>query len=154
MKIIKNILLFTVIYLLWSIGGLIFKIDTSYYNSLNLPNFILPNNLIAIIWIILYLLITISIFIIIKDNKFYINSDYFYVLITNYIANELFIYAFFTLKSPFLGFTLTTITFISSIFMLLETRLLNKKGAYLLLPYCIFNIYATVLSMSIYFLNL
>ena len=154
MKIIKNILLFAFIYLLWSLGGLIFKIDKAFYNSLSLPSFALPDKVIGIVWAILYVLLTISVFIIIKKKKFYVNSDYFYVLLTNYLANELFIYGFFTLKSPFLGFTLTTITFISSIFLFLETKLLNKKAAYLLVPYCVFNLYAMILSTTIYFMNL
>lgn len=154
MKTIKNILLFAFIYILWSLGGLIFKIDNSFYNSLNLPSFVLPNKLIGIIWATLYLLITISIFMIIKKKKFCVNSDYFYVLLTNYLANQLFLYGFFTLKSPFLGFTLTTITFISSIFLFLETKILDKKASYLLIPYTLFSIYAMILSTTIYFMNL
>ncbi len=154
MKILKNILLFILIYFIWSLGGIIFKIDNEYYKYLNLPYFVLPNKIIGLVWACLYLLISISIFIIIKNKKFFENKDYMYVLITNYLANQLFIYVFFTLKSPFLGFALTTITFISSIFLFLETRLLNKKAAYLLIPYVVFNIYATILSASIYFLNL
>lgn len=139
---------------MWSLSGLIFKIDNAFFNALNLPVFVLPNKLIGIIWATLYLLITISIFMIIKKKRFYVNSDYFYVLLTNYLANQLFLYGFFTLKSPFLGFTLTTITFISSIFLLLETKLLDKKASYFLVPYVLFNIYAMILSTTIYFINL
>lgn len=148
-KIIKYLLLLFP----WLISGIIFKVDIEYYNYLNLPSFTLPNKLIGIIWIILYLLISLSIYIISINKNILKEKDYFYVLITNYLANSLFIYGFFYLKSPFFGFILTTITFISSIFLYLETKKLNKKASNYLIPYIIFNTYAFLLSLSIYIMN-
>lgn len=68
---------------------------------LNLPSFVLPSKLIGIIWIIIYLLITISLYKISKTEKIVGNNDLFYVLITNYLANQLFLYGFFNLKVHF-----------------------------------------------------
>lgn len=149
----KNILKFIIILFIWLLGGLLFKVDINYYNSLNIPSFALPNKLISITWFILYILITISIYKVSKNNKIISNNDYFYVLITNYLANELFIYGFFTLKSPFFGFILTSITFVSSIFLSIETKKLNNKAYCYLIPYVLFNIYALILSITIYIMN-
>lgn len=149
----KKILRFILLLFPWLLSGIIFKVDLDYYNYLNLPGFVLPNKLISIIWIILYILITISIYKISINKNIFKEKDYFYVLITNFLANSLFIYGFFYLKSPFFGFILTTITLISSIFLFIETKKLNKKASYYLIPYIVFNVYAFILSLSIYIMN-
>lgn len=149
----KKILRFILLLFPWLLSGIIFKVDLDYYNYLNLPGFVLPNKLISIIWIILYILITISIYKISINKNILKEKDYFYVLITNFLANSLFIYGFFYLKSPFFGFILTTITLISSIFLFIETKKLNKKASYYLIPYIVFNVYVFILSLSIYIMN-
>ena len=149
----KKVLKFILFLLPWLISGLLFKVDFKYYNMLNLPSFVLPSKLIGIIWFIIYLLITISLYKISKTEKIVGNNDLFYVLITNYLANQLFLYGFFNLKSPFLGFILTTITMVSSIFLFLEIKKLNKNASYYLIPYIIYSIYALILSLSIYIMN-
>ena len=149
----KKVLKFILFLLPWLISGLLFKVDFKYYNMLNLPSFVLPSKLIGIIWIIIYLLITISLYKISKTEKIVGNNDLFYVLITNYLANQLFLYGFFNLKSPFLVFILTTITMVSSIFLFLEIKKLNKNASYYLIPYIVYSIYALILSLSIYIMN-
>ena len=92
----KKIIRFVLILGMWLLGGLIFKVDIEYYNMLSLPSFVLPKFLISIVWFILYILISISIYKVSEKTKVLSNNDYFYVLVTNYLANELFIYGFFT----------------------------------------------------------
>lgn len=149
----KKVLLFLVILLPWFIGGLLFKYNPEFYESLNIPSFALPGKAISIIWVIIYILISISIYITNKKESILQNKDYFYVLITNYLANQSFPLMFFYLMSPFLGFVITTIVFISSIFLFLETYKITKKGSYFLIPYIIYNLYAFILSLTIYIMN-
>lgn len=151
---LKKILKFILILLPWGIGGLVFKANPDYYNSLNLPSFALPSNLFFPVWTILYILISISIYIVLesyslKDIKEYKNS-----LLINYIFNQLYTFFFFTLKSPFLGFVDVAITFITSLFLYYETKELSKKASLFLLPYVFFTLFATILNISIYFMNL
>lgn len=154
MKIkVKNILFFTLLLLPWLISGLLFPYNDNFYSLLKLPSFVLPRNYIGIIWIILYILITISIYKVIKKCNILKNSDYLYILITNYLANQLFSFTFFYLMSPFLAFIMTAITFISSIFLFIETKSINKKASYYLIPYIVFTFYALILSLFIYFMN-
>ena len=149
----KKILRFIIILIPWLLERLIFKVDLKYYNTLNLPSFTLPNKIISIFWLLIYILISISIYKISNIKNIFKEKDYFYVLITNYLANQLFIYGFFYLKSPFFGFILTTITLVSSIFLFLESKKLNTKASFYLIPYIIYNVYAFILSLTIYIMN-
>lgn len=146
-------MLFIWILFLWLLSGLIFKVNNDYYSLLKLPFFTLNGKIISIIWFIIYILITISIFKVIKKINIFKNKDYLYILITNYLSNQLFMYFFFYLMSPFLGFIITIIISLSTIFLYLETKKISKKSSYYLIPYIIYTTYALVLMSTIYFIN-
>ena len=152
-KYFKNIILFIFILILWLISGFIFDINYDFYNSLNLPIFALNGTIISIIWFIIYVLISLSIIIILKKSNIFKNSDYFYILIINYISNQLFLYFFFNLMSPFLGLCITIIIFMSSIFLYIETKKISRRSSYFLVPYLIYNLYALILMFSVYIMN-
>lgn len=149
----KKILLFVFILLLWCLSGLLFRVNTEFYDMLKLPSFTLDGKYISIIWFVIYILNTTSIILIINKKNMFKEYDYMYILFTNYFANQLFMYLFFYLMSPFLGFIMTIIIFVSSIFLFIETNKLYKKSSYFLIPYIIYNIYAVILMTSIYFMN-
>ncbi len=120
---------------------------------LNLPIFTLNNKIISIIWFIIYILITISIIFVYKKTNIFKNNDYLYILLTNYLSNQLFMYFFFKLMSPFLGFAVTTTTFLSSIFLYIETKKISLKASYFLIPYMFYGLYAFILMSTVYFMN-
>ena len=150
----KKILKFLIILLPWFIGGLLFKSDTLFYKSINKPIFAPPSILFPIVWTILYILIAISIYLIYKDNNYKSTNNYNKSLLINYFSNQIFSFLFFTLKSPFLALIDTIIVFISSLFLYYESKELNKTSAKLLIPYIIWNCFATILIVSIFFMNL
>ena len=150
----KKILKFILILIPWFIGGLLFRSDTVFYKSLNKPVFAPPSILFPIVWTILYILIAISIYLILKDNKLKDNPSYTKALLINYVSNQIFSFLFFTLKSPFLALIDTFIVLISSLFLYYESKELNKVSAKLLIPYIIWNIFATILIIFIFFMNL
>ncbi|MBR4177761.1 MAG: tryptophan-rich sensory protein [Bacilli bacterium] len=150
---LKDILLFIFILFIWLFSGLFFKVDLDFYTILKLPIFTLPNKIISILWFIVYILITISVFMVSKRTKIISNNDYFYMLITNYLSNQLFMFFFFKLMSPFLGFIITTITTLSSFFLYLETKKISKQSSYFLIPYIIYSSYSFILMTAIYFMN-
>lgn len=150
----KSIIKFLIILLPWFLSSII-PIDKNYYNSLNLPWFTPPNIIFGIIWTIIYIGIAISIYqIISKYNKKDIPNSYKYTLLLNYIANQSFQPLFFYFKNNFLAFISCITTFISSLFLYKETKDLNKNATKYLIPYIIFTLYATILSLTIYFLNI
>ena len=138
----------------WFIGGILFRSDTVFYKSINKPIFAPPSIVFPIVWTILYILVAISIYLIFKDNNFKDTKDYNKALLINYFSNQTFSFFFFTLKSPFLALIDTIIVLISSLFLYYESKELNKTSAKLLIPYIIWNVFATILIVSIFFMNL
>ena len=145
---------FIIILLPWFLSSLI-PIDKEFYNSLTLPFFTPPQMAYGIIWPIIYIFISISIYQILNTYKIKdIPKSYKYTLLLNYIANQSFQPLSFLLKSPFLGFVSCILTFITSLFLYKETKDLKEKSAKYLIPYILFSLFATILSLSIYLLNL
>ena len=145
---------FIIILLPWFLSSLI-PIDKEFYNSLTLPFFTPPQMAYGIIWSIIYICISISIYQILNTYKIKdIPKSYKYTLLLNYIANQSFQPLFFLLKSPFLGFVSCILTFITSLFLYKETKDLKEKSAKYLIPYILFSLFATILSLYIYLLNL
>ena len=150
----KKIFKFILILLPWFISGILFRSDTIFYKSLNKPFFAPPSILFPIVWTILYFLIALSIYLIFKNNSYKDTPSYNKTLLINYFSNQIFSFLFFTLKSPFLALIDTFIVFISSLFLYYESKELNKTSAKLLIPYIIWNLFATILIVSIFFMNL
>lgn len=150
---VNSILLFSIVLLLWLLSGFIFEINLDYYNLLSIPNYTLSGNYISIIWFIIYITNSISIILILRKYNIFKNYDYLYILLTTYLSSQLFLYFFFYLMSPFLGFIITVVTFISSIFWFLETKKLNKLASYFVLPYIIYSLYAVILMTHVYVIN-
>ena len=145
---------FIIILLPWFLSSLI-PIDKEFYNSLTLPFFTPPQMAYGIIWSIIYIGISISIYQILNTYKIKdIPKSYKYTLLLNYIANQSFQPLFFLLKSPFLGFVSCILTFITSLFLYKETKDLKEKSAKHLIIYILFSLFACILSLSIYLLNI
>jgi tryptophan-rich sensory protein len=144
-KIIKYLLCL----LPWFISSLIFKVDKNYYQNLVKPFFAPPTIIFPIIWTVLFIFISISIYQVISKS----NPTYKIYLFINYLSNQLYTFCFITLKNNFLGFVDTIIVLISSLYLYLETKSLDNLVSKYLIPYIIWNIFATILSISILFLN-
>ena len=139
----KKVFKYLVYLLPWLLPNFIFKIDTSFYDTINKPFFAPPKIVFPIIWTIIYILIAIALYK--NKNK---NLVYYKSLIINYFSNQIYTFLFFSLKSPFIAFIDTIIVLISSLY------LYNEIKSKYLIPYIIWNIFATVLSLSIYLINL
>lgn len=151
---LKRIFTFMICFLPWLLSGLLFSYNLGFYKILNKPFFALPSFLFGPVWTILYILIALSITILISSNYIKYETEYKKSLLSNYVFNQLFLFCFFSLKSVFLGFIDSILIFITSLFLYYETKELNKKAAWALLPYIFFNFYAVILSLTIYFMNL
>ena len=147
----KKIIRYLICLLPWFISSLIFKVDTQYYKSLNLPFFAPPSITFPIIWTILYILISISIYIIsYKDN---ISSNYKILLGINYLSNQLYTLCFFIIKNNFLAFCDALIVFLSSLYLYLETKKYDETASKMIIPYILWNLFATILSFAIFIIN-
>lgn len=149
----KNLFYFVIYLLPWFLSSLLFSSYIGYFDTLNLPSFALPKNLYGIAWTILYILIAISITKIIKNNNQKYIQGYNQALISNYIFNQLYLFFMFFLKNTFLGFVDSVAILITALFLYYETKELDETASKFLLPYIFFDIYATILSLTIYFMN-
>ena len=142
-NIFKNVVRFLMYLLPWFISSIIFRVDTSFYDSINKPFFAPPGIVFPIVWTILYILIAIGLYN--NTNK---NIEYYKSLIINYFSNQIYTFLFFVIKSPFIAFIDTLVVLISSLFLYNETK---SKW---FIPYIIWNVFATILSLSVYLLNI
>lgn len=149
----KKLIIFIISFIIWIIPSIFIR-DYSFYNELNLPFFALPKWAFPIIWTLLYILISISISIIYSMYQPKYIKDYNKSLISNYIFNELFTYVLFVFKNLFFSFIIALGNLITSLFLYYETKSLDESSSKFLLPYIYFNVFATILSLTIYFINL
>ena len=147
--ITNNFIKYLLFLLPWFISSILFKSSTIYYESLSLPFFAIPSYLFGIVWTILYILISISIFMVYENS----NKEYKKYLLINFISNQLFTFFFFTLRNNFLSLIDVIVTLISAIYLYNETKIQNKKASYFLIPYIVFSIYALLLILSVNLLN-
>ena len=150
----KTLFRFLVAFFPWFLSGLLFSSNFSFYDKIHLPVFALPKSLFFPIWTILYFFIAISITILLNKNYIRYEKEYKKSLFYNYLFNQFFLFFFFTLENIFFAFIDTVLIFITSLFLYYETKELNKKASYFLIPYVFFSIYATLLTLVIYFMNL
>lgn len=144
-----------IIYLIitFVIGGLFTPLTFSneFYLSLNKP-FEIPTIIFPIIWSILYLLMSISIYLISESND--INKlDSIKIYLIQLVINSLWTLIFFGFH--LIGFSIIWLLILitSVIIMFIKFYNINKISAFINIPYIIWLILATMLNISIYILN-
>lgn len=149
-----NIKKFTIYSLItFVIGGLFTPLTFSneFYLSLNKP-FEIPTIIFPIIWSILYLLMSISIYLISESND--INKlDSIKIYFIQLVINSLWTLIFFGFH--LIGFSIIWLIILitSVIIMFIKFYNINKISAFINIPYIIWLILATMLNISIYILN-
>lgn len=154
MKWFKRIFLFLVILFMFFLPTIVFKTDLPFYNSLKGPK--LPSIVFPIVWSIIDVCASVFLVYHIEHKNQYQKKDFFrmmFFFILTYICYFLFPYFFFVKHSLFWGYIFTLLSFLFVTLTLLESLLLNKKVSLLLLPYVIWTIIATVLSILLYLNN-
>ena len=145
----KNFFKFVLFLIPWFFSAIIMK-NVEFYKTLNLPFFAPPTWIFPVVWPIIYILIAISIC---KISEFGFSKSYKNYLILNYFLNQSFTIFFFNLKSITLGFVSCILTLITAYFLYDETKKIDKKTSYLLIPYLLWLTFASILSTTILFMN-
>ena len=150
---IKKIFIFLACLLPWFLNNLI-PVDYNYFKEIRTPFFTPPSLFYPIAWTIIYILISVTVYTIVTSYQWKeIPKNYKITLLINYLFNESYTLVFFGLKSHFLGIISCLGTFLSALFLYEDTSLMNNKISKLLNPYIILSLFATILSISIYLLN-
>lgn len=134
--------------------GSIFTISSipTWYATLNKPVFSPPNFIFGPVWTILYILMGVSLYLVWiskgKNKKGAMNL--FFIQLT---LNAFWSTIFFGMKNPTLAF-LDILALLTFIFLtILSFYKISKPAAYLLIPYLLWVSFATILNLSIVFLN-
>ncbi len=129
------------------------SIDT-WYSTLNKPFFNPPNWIFAPVWTLLYTLMGIAAGIV-WSKGFYHKwvQTALYHFIFQLLLNGLWSIVFFGFKSPGLALLVITALLILLLLTIKWFKIVSKTASYLLIPYLIWVLFATVLNFSIWQLN-
>ncbi len=153
MKKINFKLLFTIIFITFLVGNLFtFTIikNREIYEALNKP-FEIPMLVFPIVWTILYLLMSISLYRIIKSNNDIDSSLVIYGI--NLMFNSLWTLIYFGLNKYLFAFIWLIILVIIVIIMIINFYKRDKWSGLMNIPYLLWLIFALYLNYSIYLLN-
>jgi len=123
------------------------NVNSSWYLE-NKPSFTPPNWVFGPLWTIIYVLIALSLYLSwIKASKKQ-KSKVAVVFGTNLLANLGWSYLFFKLQNPFLAFIDVLLIFGTIIWMILISKEIDKKAAWLLAPYLLWVFFAAILNLA------
>ena len=121
------------------------------YTQLNQPPLAPPKILFPIVWTIIYLLMGISYFIFKRENKDAPLETFVYYM--QLFINLLWSIIFFVLKWRFISVIWILLLDIFVIYLIYLFFQKNKIAAYLNIPYLLWILFATYLTIGIYLLN-
>ena len=123
----------------------------SSYNDLNKP-FDVPSIVFPIVWVILYILMGISIYII-SEDKYKDKTKAYTLYIVQLIMNSLWTLFFFGFNWYTFSSLWIVLLLIAVILMIISFFKIDKKAAYLQIPYVLWLLFALYLNVSIAILN-
>lgn len=112
------------------------------------PLFFPPKIAFPIVWTIIYILMTISVYIVSKKD-----DDTYKIYFIQLFVNSLWTVIFFGLNFRLLAFLWLFLLLILVIIMTIKFYRMDKRAGYLLIPYVIWLFFAGYLNLAIYILN-
>lgn len=149
---IKQLLFYVIITIAIGSAPALFINIGDVYKSLEKPPLSPPGIVFPIVWTILFILMGISIYRIVRTDNFGVDSLkklYFVQLIVNAFWTPI----FFGLELFGFAFIWLILLLILVVIMTVKFHYIDKVSAYLLIPYIIWLIFAGYLNFSIYLLN-
>lgn len=134
------------------LSGIISMSGIKEFNMLNKPFLTPPGFIFPIVWTILYVLMGISSYMIYKENDFN-SSCCLKIYAINLFVNFLWSPIFFGLNLRLFALIWIIILDLIVIYMIICFYKVNKKAAYLQIPYLIWILFATYLNLAFYLIN-
>ena len=141
------------IVILGVISGLLSGNPGSYYYSLDLPPFAPPSWSFGPIWTVLYILMGMALYFLTQMDERKLKRKLLTLFVIQFICNFLWSALFFNLQSNFIAAVDITILVIVLTILLYHLWLHFRLVMWLLVPYYLWVLFATLLNYSIYFLN-
>ena len=147
---LRKIIFFLILILFWNITLILFPVNYAYITTLQ--------GIINInykYFIIMYFLLTlINNYVFHKlFTGFDLNNNYNFVYILNYIFTQVFGLFFFKFNCLILSVICLCIVFVSSIFVYLESKKIDRTNSYLIIPSILFNMFNLIGLMIVMILN-
>ena len=147
---LRKIIFFLILILFWNITLILFPVNYAYITTLQGIT-----NINYKYFIIMYFLLTL-----INNYVFYklftvfdLNNNYNFVYILNYIFTQVFGLFFFKFNCLILSVICLGIVFVSSIFVYLESKKIDRTNSYLIIPSILFNMFNLIGLMIVMILN-
>ncbi len=125
-------------------------VDFNFYKEINLPKIAPPAILFPIVWTILYILIGISLYLILRDGK---TKENIILFIVQLFINFIWVICFFKFRLFLGSFILIIILDCVVLYSILEYYKYNKVSSYLLIPYLLWILFASYLNWMVFILN-
>ncbi len=134
------------------LSGIVSMTGIRDYELLNKPILALPGFIFPIIWTILYVLMGISSYLIYNESDYHSNCC-LKIYGINLFMNFLWTPIFFGLNLRLFALIWIILLDVVVIYMIICFYKVNKKAAYLQIPYLIWSLFATYLNFGFYLLN-
>lgn len=127
---------------------------STWYATLNKPEFTPPGWVISTVWIILFALMGISLFLVWREgaDRPKVKSA-LYIFIAQLIVNVLWSGAFFGLRSPLAGIIVIAALWALILLTIIKFWPISRAAALLLVPYILWVSFAAFLNFTIWRLN-
>ncbi|MFH1450827.1 MAG: TspO/MBR family protein [archaeon] len=130
------------------------KTVSTWYLTLNKPFFNPPGWLFGPVWITLYTLMGIALYFVLSKGLDRIEvKNAFFVFAAQLALNALWSVLFFGLRNPMLAFFEIILLWASILVSIFLFYRIDRKAAYLLIPYILWVSFAAVLNCAIWLLN-
>ncbi len=149
MKVNKLIIALCTVAVVWLLSGIFVKDSMDIYSELVKPSFSPPGIVFAIVWPILYLLMGISFYFIIKED----NKEAISIFLIQLLVNFFWPILFFVLEFYLFSAVWILILIVLICITIYKFYKINKLSAILLIPYILWCIFALYLNFNIYLLN-
>ncbi len=140
---------------LFLIGGLssyLTRNSMQVYSELNTPKLSPPSWIFSIVWPILYILMGIASYIVYEADSIY-KSKALTIYASQLILNFIWSIVFFNLEKYWLSVAIIIVLNILIFLTIIYFYIVDKKAAFLLIPYMLWVLFATYLNVSIALLN-
>ena len=151
-KILSFIIFALVTYSASVIGGMAtIGLKEPWYSLLMKPSYNPPSWVFAPVWTMLYLMMTIAIWLFWHSKTRDLNTVYIYII--HLIFNTTWSVVFFVFHKIFLALVVLITLIVLIIILMVRFRRVNMVSYYLMIPYLLWCFYALVLNASLLMLN-
>ena len=134
------------------IGGIVtYTFKEPWYSNLIKPSFNPPDWVFGPVWTILYLFMSIAIWIVWQKNQKNLNLVLIYII--HLFFNTTWSIVFFAFQSILLALINLVVLIILIIFLMIKYKSISKLSFYIMFPYLLWCFFALILNTSLLFLN-